>query len=144
MWTYPTSHPFWALESDESFSKEWHIKTIAMGESNDLNKLELHDLFADMKVYEFELEYKSEGEPSTSQTTKELASTEEKSLKTAEQSNNEAMSFFWQNRTLFSDCAKPKKNDNKLFDRRRGKNGKKSFRKRHDQKVLTAEENKSK
>ncbi|XP_073033741.1 uncharacterized protein [Primulina eburnea] len=36
--------------------REWDVKTIAMRESKDLNKLELHDLFTDLKAYEFELE----------------------------------------------------------------------------------------
>ncbi|XP_073282378.1 uncharacterized protein [Primulina huaijiensis] len=44
--------------------KEWDVKTMAMRESNDLNKIELHDLFADLKAYEFELQTR-EGEPST-------------------------------------------------------------------------------
>ncbi|XP_073061782.1 uncharacterized protein [Primulina eburnea] len=33
--------------------KEWDVKTMAMGESKDLNKVELDDLFADLKAYEF-------------------------------------------------------------------------------------------
>lgn len=31
---------------------EWDVKMTAMRESKDLNKLELHDLFADLKAYE--------------------------------------------------------------------------------------------
>ncbi|KZT75209.1 hypothetical protein F511_47766 [Dorcoceras hygrometricum] len=49
--------------------KEWDVKTMAMRESKDLNKLELHDLFANLKAYEFELETREEAGPSTSQPT---------------------------------------------------------------------------
>ncbi|KZV48376.1 hypothetical protein F511_37787 [Dorcoceras hygrometricum] len=48
---------------------------MAMRESTDLNKLELHDLFANIKAYEFELETRAEAAPSTSQPTKALAAT---------------------------------------------------------------------
>ncbi|XP_073275435.1 uncharacterized protein [Primulina huaijiensis] len=44
--------------------KEWDVKTMAMRELKDLSKVELHDLFADLKAYEFELQTR-EGEPST-------------------------------------------------------------------------------
>ena len=40
---------------------------MAIRESKDLNKVELHDLFADLKTYEFEINSrKKEEEPSTS------------------------------------------------------------------------------
>ncbi|XP_073051200.1 uncharacterized protein [Primulina eburnea] len=42
------------------------VKTIVMRESKNLNELELHDRFTDMKVYEFELRTRNEEEPSTS------------------------------------------------------------------------------
>ncbi|KZV25581.1 hypothetical protein F511_22211 [Dorcoceras hygrometricum] len=63
-----------ALKVMRGLPREWDVKTMTMRESKDLNKLELHDLFANIKAYEFELETKSEA-PSTSQPTKALAAT---------------------------------------------------------------------
>ncbi|XP_073138494.1 uncharacterized protein [Henckelia pumila] len=51
--------------------KEWDVKTMAMRESKDLKKLELHDLFADLKAYEFKLKTR-EKDQSASQLTKAL------------------------------------------------------------------------
>ncbi|KZV45455.1 hypothetical protein F511_20628 [Dorcoceras hygrometricum] len=64
-----------ALKVMRALPKEWDVKTMAMRKSKDLNKLELHDLFANLKAYEFELETRSEAGPSTSQPTKALAAT---------------------------------------------------------------------
>ncbi|KZV47706.1 hypothetical protein F511_19419 [Dorcoceras hygrometricum] len=64
-----------ALKVMRALPKKWDFKTMVMRESKDLNKLELHDLFANMKAYEFELETRAESEPSTSQPTKALAAT---------------------------------------------------------------------
>lgn len=58
-----------ALIVMRALPREWDVKTIAMRKSKDLSKIELHDLFADMKAYEFELGTRNEGEPSTSQST---------------------------------------------------------------------------
>ncbi|KZV57139.1 hypothetical protein F511_41268 [Dorcoceras hygrometricum] len=62
-----------ALKVMRALPREWDVKTMAMRESKDLNKLELHDLFANLKAYEFELETRSEAGPSTSQPKKALA-----------------------------------------------------------------------
>ncbi|KZV37857.1 hypothetical protein F511_24579, partial [Dorcoceras hygrometricum] len=83
-----------ALKLMRALPREWDLKTMAMREYKDLNKLELHDMFADLEAYEFELETRSEEGPSTSQPTQALAVTEEKPQKTAEQINNDAMSLF--------------------------------------------------
>ncbi|XP_073017771.1 uncharacterized protein [Primulina eburnea] len=90
-----------ALKVMRALPREWDVKTIAMRESKDLNKLELHDLFADLKAYEFELGIRTEEDPSTSQQTKELPATivilpveESSSKKSVEQLSNEAMSLF--------------------------------------------------
>ncbi|XP_075479384.1 uncharacterized protein LOC142520266 [Primulina tabacum] len=40
-----------ALKVIRGLPKEWDVKTIAMRESKDLNMVELHDLFADIKAY---------------------------------------------------------------------------------------------
>ncbi|KZV17004.1 hypothetical protein F511_26888 [Dorcoceras hygrometricum] len=64
-----------ALKVMRALPREWDVKTMAMRESKDLNKLELHDLFANLKAYEFELETRAEAGPSTSQPTKALAAT---------------------------------------------------------------------
>ena len=42
------------LKAMRALPREWEIKTVAMKESRDLNKLEIHDFFADLKAYEFE------------------------------------------------------------------------------------------
>ncbi|KZV21132.1 hypothetical protein F511_13198, partial [Dorcoceras hygrometricum] len=86
-----------ALKVMRALPKEWDVKTMAMRESKDLNKLELHDLFANLKAYEFELETRSDAKPSTSQPTKALAaSTSEQCSpsKSTEQLSNDAMSLF--------------------------------------------------
>ncbi|XP_073016680.1 uncharacterized protein [Primulina eburnea] len=90
-----------ALKVMRALPREWDVKTIAMRESKDLYKLELHDLFADLKAYEFELGIRTEEEPSTTQQTKALAAAtvtlpveESTSKKSAEQLSNEAMSLF--------------------------------------------------
>ncbi|KZV44857.1 hypothetical protein F511_17034 [Dorcoceras hygrometricum] len=62
-----------ALKVMRALPREWDVKTMAIRESKDLNKLELHDIFANLKACEFELETRSE-EPSTSQPTKLLLS----------------------------------------------------------------------
>ncbi|XP_073045749.1 uncharacterized protein [Primulina eburnea] len=49
-----------ALKVMRALPREWDVKTIAMRESKDLNKLELHDFFADLKAYEFELGIRTE------------------------------------------------------------------------------------
>ncbi|KZV30631.1 hypothetical protein F511_11148 [Dorcoceras hygrometricum] len=64
-----------ALKMMRTLPREWDVKTMAMRESKDLNKLELHDQFTNLKAYEFELETRSEAGPSTSQPTKALAAT---------------------------------------------------------------------
>ncbi|XP_073151039.1 uncharacterized protein [Henckelia pumila] len=155
-----------------------------MRESKDLSKVELHDLFADLKAYEFELNMRTEDEPSTSQPTKALTSTvirppvEEAPKRSAEQISNEAMTLFVKkfgrfmrkNNSKFknyhksdhtddgptcfncgkpghfiADCTKPKSNDQKqLFERRRGKEDKRTSREGRDQRVLVADESKSK
>ncbi|XP_075494767.1 uncharacterized protein LOC142532334 [Primulina tabacum] len=90
-----------ALKVMRALPREWDVKTIAMRESKDLNKLELHDLFVDLKAYEFELGIRTEEKPFTSQQKKALVATtvtlpveESTSKKTAELLSNEAMSLF--------------------------------------------------
>ncbi|KZV20390.1 hypothetical protein F511_31416 [Dorcoceras hygrometricum] len=90
-----TSQPTKALAA--LVSEQISLKTMAMRESKDLNKLQLHDLFANLKAYEFELETRSDAEPSTSQPTKALAALVSEQIsprKTAEQLSNDVMSLF--------------------------------------------------
>ncbi|KZV32098.1 hypothetical protein F511_25222, partial [Dorcoceras hygrometricum] len=54
-----------ALKVMRALPKEWDVKTMAMRELKDLNKMELNYLFANIKAYEFELETRAEAEPST-------------------------------------------------------------------------------
>ncbi|XP_073138774.1 uncharacterized protein [Henckelia pumila] len=93
--TYPNREVI--LKVIRGLPKEWDVKTMAMRESKDLNKLELHDLFANLKAYEFELQTREEDQ-STSQLTKALTAVKiespVKSEKTAEQLSSDAMSLF--------------------------------------------------
>ncbi|KZV23040.1 hypothetical protein F511_28800 [Dorcoceras hygrometricum] len=87
------------LKVMRALPKEWDVKTMAMRESKDLNKMELHDLFANLKAYEFELETRSEAGPSTSQPTKALAATTAEpcspsTSKLADQLSDDVMSLF--------------------------------------------------
>ena len=60
--------------------------------------MELHDLFADLKAYEFEINTRKEEESSTSTSTKALVTAEEPSAppaaKTANQITSDAMALF--------------------------------------------------
>lgn len=81
------------------------MKTVAMRESKDLNKVEMHYLFADLKAYEFKLGIGTKEDPSNPQPTKSLvvttstptANAESSSRKSSDQINNEAMSLFVKN-----------------------------------------------
>lgn len=44
-----------ALKVMGALSSEWGVKTIATRKSKKLNKLELHELFVNLKAYDFEL-----------------------------------------------------------------------------------------
>ena len=66
-----------AIKVMRALPKEWDIKTMEMREAKYLNKLELHDLFADLKAYEFEMNTRKEEESSTSTSTKALVTSEE-------------------------------------------------------------------
>lgn len=93
-----------ALKVMRPLSIEWDVKKIVMRESKDLKKPELHDLFADIKAYKFELGIRTEEEPSTSQPTKALAditstptvNEEVSKRKIDDQLNDEAMFLFAQ------------------------------------------------
>ncbi|XP_073153420.1 uncharacterized protein [Henckelia pumila] len=93
--TYPNRKVI--LKVKQGLPKEWDVKTMAMRESKDLNKLELHDLFANLKPYEFELQTREEDQ-STSKLTKALTAVKIESPaqpeKTAEQLSSDAMSLF--------------------------------------------------
>ncbi|KZV30348.1 hypothetical protein F511_24561 [Dorcoceras hygrometricum] len=88
-----------ALKVMRALPREWDVKTMVMRESKDLNKLELHDLFVNLKAYEFELETRSEAGPSTSLPTKALVATTSEQCspstsKSVEQLSNDIMSLF--------------------------------------------------
>lgn len=82
---------------------------MVMRESNDLSKLEIHDMFADLKAYEFELEVRSGEESSSSHPTKALTDADADAViptvsitaptisvpeKTSEKINSDDMSLF--------------------------------------------------
>lgn len=95
-----------AIKVMRALPREWDIKTMAMRESKDLNSLELHDLFSDLKAYEFEMNSRNEAEPSSSAVTAALVTKEvaapqaEKPVATPEQKeaakqiSDEMMSLF--------------------------------------------------
>ncbi|XP_073153500.1 uncharacterized protein [Henckelia pumila] len=93
--TYPNREVI--LKVIRGLPKEWDVKTMAMRESKDLNKLDLHDLFADLKAYEFELQTREEDQY-TSQLTKALTAVKiespAKSEKSADQLSSDSMSLF--------------------------------------------------
>ena len=92
--TYPNQEVL--MKVIRALSREWDIKTMAMRESKNLNTLELHDLFVDLKAYEFEM--KSRNEETSSTSTHALVSAEETpssfAAKTADQLSNDAMALF--------------------------------------------------
>ncbi|XP_073137527.1 uncharacterized protein [Henckelia pumila] len=181
-----TNHEI-SLKVMHALPREWDVKTIAIRESKDLRKLELHDLFADLKAYEFELGIRTEEETFSSNPTKALTSivlphpTEEASAKkTSEQMSSEAMSLFikkfgnfmHKNKKKFNkpyykqdhtddgpscfncgkkghfiaDCTKPKNDEKKQHyeKKNKGKEGRRMFKKKKEQRVLVADEGKSK
>ncbi|XP_073138422.1 uncharacterized protein [Henckelia pumila] len=93
--TYPNRKVI--LKVIRGLPKEWDVKTMAMRESKALNKLELYDLFADLKAYEFDLQTREEDQ-STSQLTNALIAVKIESPaqpeKSAEQLSSDAMSLF--------------------------------------------------
>ncbi|KZV50654.1 hypothetical protein F511_30065 [Dorcoceras hygrometricum] len=109
--------------------------------------MELHDLFANLKAYEFELETRSEAEPSTAQPTKALAATTQEQSspsKKAEQLSNDVMSLFVKKLGHFAaNFKKPKKYDMRSTERRRNRFEKRP-NKMNDRKVLVAEERNNK
>ncbi|MDQ9781124.1 hypothetical protein, partial [Serratia marcescens] len=49
-----------ALKVMRSLPREWDIKTMAMREAKDLKKMQLHELFEDLKAFEFEMKVRNE------------------------------------------------------------------------------------
>ncbi|XP_075489488.1 uncharacterized protein LOC142528329 [Primulina tabacum] len=153
-----------ALKVMRALPREWDVKTIAMRESKYLNKLELHDLFADLKAYEFELGIRIEEDPLTSQQTKALPSYYSDSsgrrvLNKFMRKNQSQMNkpHFNKDHTdygqacfncgkkghFISECNRPKKDEKKSSDRRRFKDNKRYIKKKN-KRVLVAEEDKGK
>lgn len=61
-----------ALNVMRALLRERNVKTIHMRELKDLNKIEPRDLFADLKVYDFDLRIRNDEKTFTSQLTKDL------------------------------------------------------------------------
>lgn len=79
----------------KALPKKCDANTIKMRQFKDLNKLELHDLFADINTYEFDLGIRIEEDPLNPQLTKSLAIAEESSSrKSSDYLGNDAMSLF--------------------------------------------------
>ncbi|XP_047313880.1 uncharacterized protein LOC124917513 [Impatiens glandulifera] len=119
--------------------REWNIKTMAMWESKDLNKIKMYDLFADLKAYEFEINSRNEKKSSMAAITKSLVTTKETlslvAVKSLEQISDDAMSLFVKKCGHFkADYKTLKRDDKKPFDRRKKK----------DQTALLTVESKSK
>ncbi|XP_073137871.1 uncharacterized protein [Henckelia pumila] len=150
--TYPNREVI--LKIIRGIPKEWDVKTMAMRESKDLNKLELHDLFADLKAYEFELQTREEDQ-STSQLTKALTAVKIESPAKPEKRNQEGShrknfqkkdsveeprSYFNCGKTghFIADCPKPKN----LDKRKSSRNDRHNSRQKHE--ALVAKDSKSK
>ncbi|KZV44612.1 hypothetical protein F511_36699 [Dorcoceras hygrometricum] len=102
---------------------------MAMRKSKDLNKFELHNLFADLKASNSS--WRSDRrEPSTFQTMKAFAVTEEASKGC---SANKSAYFA-------ADCTKPNKDDKMSSDRRQDRDNKKMFRKKNVAILITVDE----
>ncbi|XP_047314292.1 uncharacterized protein LOC124918083 [Impatiens glandulifera] len=75
----------------------WEVKTTVMRESRNLHKMHLHDLFDDLKNYEFEMNSRNEDDPSSSNVTRELVSSVEPAfpepIKSAERFRKDAMTL---------------------------------------------------
>ncbi|XP_075473884.1 uncharacterized protein LOC142504931 [Primulina tabacum] len=132
-----------ALKVMRALPREWDVKTIAMRESKDLNKLELHDLFADLKAYEFELGIQTEEDPSTSQQTKALPATITNKPHYNKDHTDDGQACFncGKKGHIIAECNRPKKDEKNSSDRRRLKDNKR-FIKKKNQRVLVAEEDK--
>ncbi|KZV42747.1 hypothetical protein F511_25553 [Dorcoceras hygrometricum] len=144
-----------ALKVMRALPTEWDVKIMAIRESKDLNKLELHDLFANFKAYEFELETRYEAGPSTSQPTKSLVATTSEQCspsKSVDQLSNDVMNCGLPGH-FSAYCNRPKKEDRprrdeKKDDRSKEESKERRMRKRsdkrpnrkNDRKVLVAEE----
>ncbi|MDQ9785617.1 zinc finger CCHC domain-containing protein, partial [Serratia marcescens] len=100
--------------------REWDIKTMAMRESKDLKKIPLHQLFEDLKTYEFEMSMRNEESTESSykntsqalkasRTDKASTSTEAKAEKLVEQMSS-MMALFTKKYGKFvkPNAAKPK------------------------------------
>ena len=130
------------IKAMRALPKEWDMKIVAMKEAKDLNKMELHDFFFDLKAYEFEKNArKAEEEPST------------KALVTAEQPPSPASTSARETEILSSqavtslakmfgnlishlpaDCRKPRRNDKKPLNKNKKEDGR-SFK---EKKALVA------
>ncbi|XP_073279543.1 uncharacterized protein [Primulina huaijiensis] len=131
-----------ALKVMRALPREWDVKTMAMRVSKYLNKLELHDLFADLKSYEFELN------DAMSLFVKKFSRFMKKNHRAYQNPNRKFkkdspsgdMACFNCGRIghFIADCPKPKKDDQKKKEYKR--NDKKS---RRYSKAMIAKESKS-
>ncbi|XP_073131449.1 uncharacterized protein [Henckelia pumila] len=149
-----------ALKVMRALPREWDVNTVAMRESKDLNKIELHDLFVDIKAYEFELGVRTEEDTSTSQVTKALTASDEiPAMKTAEKISSDAISSFKpkepaeENRACYNcgkeghfiaDCTKPKKDEKRTSYKKNSREERKRFSRKKEQKALLADESNNK
>ncbi|XP_047335531.1 uncharacterized protein LOC124939063 [Impatiens glandulifera] len=80
-----------------SLPSAWDIKIMVMRESNSLGQMKFHDVFEDLKPYEFEMRSRIEDEASTSTATKALVTSLEPTVpvpvQTAEQFTEDAMAM---------------------------------------------------
>lgn len=56
------------LKVIQALSKEWDMKIVAMRESKNLSYMSLHELFSDLKVYEFEMGKRKEARVTSTST----------------------------------------------------------------------------
>ncbi|XP_047335559.1 uncharacterized protein LOC124939092 [Impatiens glandulifera] len=94
----------------------WDVKTMVMSESMSLHKMQLHDIFEDLKAYKFEMNSRNEDEPLISNVTKALLSSVEPAapnpIKSAEQFSEDAMAMLAKKFKRFMRMSQPSYNNN--------------------------------
>ncbi|XP_047320480.1 uncharacterized protein LOC124924492 [Impatiens glandulifera] len=85
------------IKALKTLPSAWDIKIMVMRESRNLHKMEFHDMFADLKAHEFEMNSRNEDKPSSSTVTQALVSSMElivpSPIKSAEQFSKDAMTL---------------------------------------------------
>ncbi|XP_047331479.1 uncharacterized protein LOC124935061 [Impatiens glandulifera] len=127
----------------------WDVKITVMRESRSLQKMQLHDVFEELKAYEFEMNSRNEDEYSTLTVTRALVSSVEPTapvpIKSVEQFRDDAMSLSIKKLGLYkSECQKPRTDDKKPTDQKPREDYQPSKHNNEVQKALLADDGESK